>query len=264
MDFQVDGQTVFAATGGRPFEAGDDAVVLVHGAGMDHTVWSLQTRDLAHHGLHPLALDLPGHGRSGGGPAASIEDQAAWLLRFLDAAGLARARLAGHSMGALTVLQAAALAPERITGLALLGVAAGMPVHPDLLAAAEANDPLAAELIVGWAYGARGLVGDNPAPGLWMRGGGLRLLLRAAPGVLHRDLAICNAYATAVEAAAKVACPVLLLLGDGDMMTPPRNAAPLAEAMAGSRTRVLADCGHMMMSERPTETAEALRAFLAA
>ena len=49
-------------------------VVLVHGAGMDRTVWTLQARYLAHHGRNVLALDLPGHGRSGGAPLASIGD----------------------------------------------------------------------------------------------------------------------------------------------------------------------------------------------
>ncbi len=50
QQFTVDGKAVFAATGGRPFDAGLPAVVFVHAAGMDHTIWALQTRYFAHRG----------------------------------------------------------------------------------------------------------------------------------------------------------------------------------------------------------------------
>ena len=69
-----------------------------------------------------------------------------WLIRLLDAAGVAEAGLVGHSMGSLVALEAAVLAPKRIRRLALLGVAAQMPVHPDLLKAAQEDARLAAHL----------------------------------------------------------------------------------------------------------------------
>lgn len=166
MKLQVDGRKAFAATGGRPFDPANPAVVFVHGAGMDHTVWTLQTRYFAHHGRSVLAVDLPGHGRSEGPPPGSIEGYAEWMARLIEAAGVARAALAGHSMGALIALEAAARAPERVSTLALLGVAARMPVHPDLLAAADANDPLAFELVTSWGYGKAAHLGGNRAPGL--------------------------------------------------------------------------------------------------
>src|SRR5262245_9076349 len=133
MDFTVDGQRVFAATGGRAPRAGQPSVVFVHGAGMDHTVWTLQTRWFAHHGRSALAVDLPGHGRSAGAPLGAIAAQADWLLRFLDAAGLESAALVGHSMGALACLEAASRAPQRIWALALLAAAPELKVHPELL-----------------------------------------------------------------------------------------------------------------------------------
>jgi pimeloyl-ACP methyl ester carboxylesterase len=66
MELTVNRRKVFAATGGRPFDAALPTVIFLHGAGMDHTVWALQTRYFAHHGQGVLAVDLPGHGRSGG------------------------------------------------------------------------------------------------------------------------------------------------------------------------------------------------------
>ncbi len=104
MELRVDGKPVFAATGGRAFSASQPAVVMIHGAGMDHIVWALQARSLAHRGRAVLALDLPGHGRSPGPALPGIAEMAGWLIRFLDAAGLEQAALCGHSMGALIAL----------------------------------------------------------------------------------------------------------------------------------------------------------------
>ncbi len=254
----VDGKAVLAGSGGRAFDPALPTVVLLHGAGMDHSVWALQSRYLAYHGRNVLAVDLPGHGRSEGPVLGCIEALADWLVRLLDAAGVARARLAGHSMGALVALECAARHGARVEALALMGVAAKMPVHPDLLAAAEANDPVAAEMIVDWGYGARAHLGGHRVPGLWMAGSGLRLLQHAAPGVLHRDLAACNAYRGGGEAAAKVACPALLLLAPDDKMTPAKAGRKLAAAIQGAEVVDLPACGHMMMVEQPDATLDAL------
>ena len=262
MELSVDGQGVFAATGGQAFDPALPAVVFLHGAGMDHTVWALQTRYFAHHGRAVLAVDLPGHGRSAGAPLGSIEDMAAWVGRLLEAAGVGAAALAGHSMGALVALAAAGAMPERTRALALLGAAPSMPVHPDLLAAAEANDHLAVELVTSWGHGRAGHLGGNRAPGLWLMGGADRLLERSAPGVLHNDLAACSAYSGVAEAAAKVACPCRIIAGAGDKMTPAKAGAKLAGLIPGAEISVIAKSGHMMMLETPDETLDALRTLL--
>lgn len=264
QEFTVDGRAVFAATGGRPFDAALPAVIFIHGAGMDHTIWALQTRYFAHRGRAVAALDLPGHGRSEGPALGSIAELAAWLGRFIAAAGVNEVSLAGHSMGALAALECAAGLGARLRALALLGVAPAMPVHPDLLAAAAADDHLAFELITSWSHGRIGHRGGNRAPGLWLLGGGERLLERARPGVLSRDLTACNAYeeARGLEVAAQVACPSLVLLGAEDRMTPAAAGRKLAAAIPGARVVELADCGHMMMLEKPDETLDALRDVL--
>ena len=66
MRLEVDGRAVFAATGGARMRPGQPLVVFLHGAGMDHSVWALQSRWFAHHGFSVLAVDLPGHGGSAG------------------------------------------------------------------------------------------------------------------------------------------------------------------------------------------------------
>ena len=262
MELVVDGRRVFAATGGRPFDASLPAVVFIHGAGMDHTVWQLQARYFAHHGRSVLVLDLPGHGRSEGPALGSVGAAADWLLGVLDGVAVESAALVGHSMGALVVLETAARAPARIERAALLGAAARLAVHPGLLAAARSGERLANELITAWGYGRSAHLGGHRAPGLWMLGGGLALLEGEPAGALAADLAACDAYQGALEAAARVRCPVLLLLGRADRMTPPKAAEPLAAGLRDCRMVVLDHAGHMMMIERPDETLDALRAFL--
>jgi pimeloyl-ACP methyl ester carboxylesterase len=262
MQLTVDGKTVFAATGGKGFDPALPVVIFVHGAGMDHTVWALQTRWFAWHGRSVLAVDLPGHGKSDGPALESIDAMAAWLIRLIDASGAETASLAGHSMGAFVSLAAAAVGQNRITNIALIGIGTEMPVHPDLLAAARSDDASAWDLIVSWGFGRPAHFGLNRAPGLWMQGGGRSLLARGTNGVLGNDLTACDAYKGATEAAAKVTCPTLILCGSRDQMTPPRTAAPLADATAGAKTIVLEGTGHMMPVEKPDETLDALIAAL--
>lgn len=259
MDFLLDGKRVFAATGGRGRNDAAPVVVLLHGAGMDHTVFALQARALAHHGRSVLALDLPGHGRSAGPALDSIEALADWVLRAAGACGAERWRIAGHSMGALIALEAAARGGARVEAAALIGFAPEMRVHPDLLAAARAGTHAAVELMTSWSFGAQGQLGANRSPGLWLPGAALRLLERADPQSLAADLAACDAYRGAAAAAAKLRCPVLLLLGGEDRMTPAARGQAFAGGIAGAAVTVLPGAGHMMMIEDPTAALAALK-----
>jgi pimeloyl-ACP methyl ester carboxylesterase len=260
MQLQVNGTDTFVATGGREFDPALPTVVMLHGAGFDHTSWALHSRWFAHHGYGVLAPDLPGHGRSSGSLLATIVEMADWTAALLDAAGAAKARLVGHSMGSLIALETAARHPEKVSALSLIGTAATMAVGPDLLKAAEANDHAAIDMVTIWGLGSQAELGGSLAPGLWMHSGAERVLEQCRPGVLFNDLSACNAYQNALAAAAKVAVPVTLILGERDMMTPARAGKALAAALANSRTVVLPGAGHMMMAERPDQLLAALQA----
>jgi pimeloyl-ACP methyl ester carboxylesterase len=263
MQMIVQSAKVFAATGGRDSAASAPLVVFLHGAGMDHSVWALPARALAYAGYRVLAVDLPGHGASEGPPLTSVAALADWTAALIEAAG-GPAALVGHSMGALIALATAARHPEGVSRIALVGVGVRMPVHPDLLAAAKADDQDAVDMVSLWGLGGPATRGGSPSPGLWMLGGVSRLLERAPEGALYADLAACNAYSEAQADAALVRCPALLLLGEGDQMTPLKSGRALAEKIAGATTRVLAGAGHMPMIEKPDETLDALRTFIAA
>jgi len=258
----VDGNGVYAYSASRRFDPALPAVLFVHGAGLDHSVWALQSRYFAHHGWNALALDLPGHGRSGGQALTSISSIADWTMRVMDAAGIARAALVGHSMGSLATLDAAGRHPERATRLALLAPSVPMPVSEALLAAARANDHAAYELITEWSFAPAHQTGGNRQPGVWMTGNALRLMERLRPGVLHVDLSACNDYRDGLAAARGVRCPVLVVLGDRDRMAPARNARELIAALADKRVVTMADTGHSLMVESPDAALDALREFL--
>jgi pimeloyl-ACP methyl ester carboxylesterase len=259
MNLQVGGKQAFVATGGREFDPSLPAVVLIHGAGFDHTAWALHSRWFAHNGFSVLVPDLPGHGRSAGPALRSIAEMADWTAALLNAAGAGKAHLIGHSMGSLIALETAARHPDKVSALSLIGTAATMTVGPDLLKAAEANDQAAIDMVSIWGLGFSAELGGSLAPGLWMHGGAQRTLQQCAPGVLYSDLAACNAYADALTSAAKVTVPTKVMIGERDMMTPAKAGKALAAAIPNARTVVLGGAGHMMMSERPDELLAVLR-----
>jgi len=256
----VDGRAAFATTCGSPFDRTKPAVVFLHGAGFDRTVWRLQSRWFAHHDRTVLAVDFPGHGWSDGPALGSIAALADWTARLIDAAGLQQAALVGHSMGALVALDCAARHSGKVRSIALCGVATEMPVHPEMLDSARANTLKVQELMTFWGIGTALHKGGMSSPGLWLRRESLAVLAANRPDVIHADLQACNAYKDATACAAAVKCPTVLVLGDGDLMTPAAKAKPLSAALAGSKTVVVPSCGHFMMVERPDETLEALKA----
>ena len=263
MELKVDGRKVYAATGGRTFDPSRPAVVFVHGAGMDHTVWQLPARWFAWHGHSALAVDLPGHGRSEAPAFGSVPELALWLGRVMDAAGVERAAIVGHSLGGAIALEAAAALPERVARIALLGTAAAIPVNAVLLDAAREAPERAYRMMTAWSHGHAARMGGHPVPGLWMTGGSLALFARNAPGVLHADLSACAAWTSGPAAAGRVRCPALVVVAADDIMTPPRNGAELARLIPGSRTATLPDCGHMLVAEQPDATLDTLAAFFA-
>jgi pimeloyl-ACP methyl ester carboxylesterase len=258
MKVTVDAQPVFIATGHKEFDPELPSVVFIHGTGQDHTIWVLPTRYFARHQRNVLAIDLPGHGRSGGKPLASIEAMADWIVKVLDATGINSAAMVGHSMGSLVAISLAAKYADRVRAIALIGTTVPMPVSEALLNSAKANSPDAIDMLTLWGHGSSAHLGGSATPGMWMLGGGKRLMERAAPGVIYTDLNACNQYKQGLEDAGSITCQALLILGQSDLMTPPRKARALTEALTDSRTVVLEKSGHAMLSERPEQVLDQL------
>ncbi|MEW6346794.1 MAG: alpha/beta hydrolase [Paraburkholderia sp.] len=268
MIFEVQHKSAYAYTGGKPFDASLPTAVFIHGAEHDHSVWALQTRYFAHHGFSVLAVDLPGHHRSAGPALTRIDAMADWLAALLDAAGVARACVIGHSMGSLIALDFAARYPQRAGALALVATAVPMAVSDALLDAALNREPEAIAMVNQWSHSTLAAKPSCPGPGFWLHGMNQRLMERISAngeaGLFHTDFTACNAYADGLVRAAEVRCPVRLIVGQRDAMTPPRATKALAQAFAQAGTAVdtvTLDAGHALMSEQPDATLDALFGF---
>ncbi len=264
MNLAIDGHQAFAYTAAHALEPAKPTIVFVHGAGLDHSLFGLQSRYFGYHGYNVLALDLPGHGRSAGAPLGSIGDMADWVFRALDAHKIQEASLVGHSMGSLVALECAARQPARVERIALLGTAYPMKVGEAFLTAAKENRQDAYDMETIWAHAPLVPLGGNPNPGMWMYGDTLARLARLAPGVLYNDLRACNDYAGGAEAAAKVKCPVLFILGNRDQMTSLKAGLGFAQLLPAAKVVQLPPSGHSMMAESPDATLDALIQFLRA
>jgi len=270
MEILVNGATTYCYTGGKAFDAAKPTVVFIHGVVNDHSVWILQSRYLAHHGWNVLAIDLPGHCRSEGEAPASVEAAAGFVVALLDAAGVQKAALVGHSWGSLIALEAASVLKERVSHLVLVGTAFPMKVSPALIEA-SLNEPEKALRMVN--VFSRSTLAAPPSalgPGTWVYGSSLALgrrVLRsnARVNVFHRGFVACDSYQGGEAAIRAITCPVLFLLGAQDQMTQPKaaQALMLAAREAGKAvTTVNLPVGHHQMTETPEATLQAIRDFL--
>jgi pimeloyl-ACP methyl ester carboxylesterase len=135
-------------------------------------------------------------------------------------------------------------------------------VSEPLLNASKANDHVAYEMINVYAHSNAAQIGGNRVPGMWMMGSAMRLMERSGDGVLHADFSACNDYVAGLEAAQIVKCPVLMILGKRDLMTPMKIAKDLASKLPDVKVVALEGTGHSVMAEKPDDVLDNLIAFL--
>ena len=268
MNIDVHGAKIYAYTGGKAFDAAKPTAIFIHGVLCDHSVWALQSRYMANHGWNVLAIDLPGHCKSGGKAPASVEEAATFIGQLMDAQGLQKAALIGHSWGSLIAMQAAAQLKERVSHLVLVGTAFPMKVSPALLESAVKAPDQAINMINVFS---RATLSPPNGAGSWVFGAGVALGKRvlasnAETNLLYTGFNACDTYAGGEAAMTALTCPVLFALGDQDQMTPPKAAKGLMDAAkaAGKQISVAKlPSGHNQMTEAPDQTLFAIRDFLA-
>jgi pimeloyl-ACP methyl ester carboxylesterase len=272
MHIHVQGAEIYAYTGGKALDAAKPTAIFIHGVLCDHSVWTLQSRYLANHGWNVLAIDLPGHCKSGGNAPRSVEEAAAFIGQLMDelpgTKGLQKAALIGHSWGSLIAMEAAARLKERISHLVLVGTAFPMKVSPALLDSAL-NTPEKAIAMVNTF--SRATLSPPGGAGSWVFGAGMALGRRVLASntdtnLLHAGFTACDSYAGGEAAMAEASAPMLFVLGEQDQMTSPRAAKSLIAAAQAANRRVqvrMIPNGHNQMTESPDETLFAIRDFLA-
>jgi len=247
---RVDGLDIhFETTGSQ-----SPAVCLVHGTGGSAGVWTRQLDGLADL-ARVIALDLPGHGRSEGAVPSRIEDAALVVARFLDALGVPKVVIGGHSMGGAVAQQFALDYPERVDGLMLIGTGARLRVLPRLLDLLASDYPEGIRLLMDLAVG--------PGAPARLKDSLHRLTAANPPGVVLADLRACDAF-DVLDRIGTVRTPTLALCGEEDQLTPPKYTRFFGEHVAGAATVIVSASGHYVQMERPEETTAALRRFVQA
>lgn len=258
MKLNVNGDEVHIGTGGKIFDAGLPTVLFLHGSGLDHRSWALQTRWFAYNGFSVLAPDFPGHSLSAGEAIGSIEQSGSWLRDLLNAAAVPQVHIVAHSQGFLSALELAKLAPDMVKSITGIGTSTAIPVNPMLIDTAKKSAFQAADMMLQWGFGQKIHMGVSPTPGMQPIAVGRQIM---GNNPLAIDLQSCADYQAGDAAAAKVSAPVCMILAGQDKMTPAK-AGKAAAQLLNAKLVILPEYGHMLPIEAPKQVLLALRDFI--
>lgn len=239
-------------------------LVMLHGWGMNSSVWSDFAHDLAKE-YRVTLIDLPGHGHS---PYLGQESLAGWTDACLDVAP-ERAVWLGWSLGSMIALQAAHRAPERVDGVM---VVAGMPRFVQADDWPHAMAPRTLDLFIqalGDDHGktlerflALQMLGSDLAQETLRR---LKSRLRERPDphpqALEQGLDLLKSADLRPELG-ELACPTAWLYGDRDTLAPAKASGLLADWLPKVVTEVIPGAAHTPFLSHPAETRRAVSRFL--
>jgi pimeloyl-ACP methyl ester carboxylesterase len=251
-------------------------LVFVHGLSGSWQNWLEQVPVLARE-HRVVTLDLPGFGCSPM-PAGeiSISRYARLLDGLLDQLGIDAAAVVGNSMGGFVAAELAIAFPRRVERLVLIS-AAGISTYADRRTASALPTLRRAERILAASAAWLASRSDTVARRARLREATLALVVRH-PGRLPAPLAAEQlrgagkpGFLQALESILdydfrdrlpEIACPTLIVWGDGDRLINVRDGDVFAELIGGSRLVVFEDTGHMAMLERPAAFNSLLKDFL--
>jgi len=254
--FEIDNKKVFASDAGQGINKNKDTIVLLHGSGLTHIVWSLTEQYLSNQNYNVLAIDLPGHGNSEGKSLKSIEEISDWLEKVFSELNTPKIIIIGHSQGCLEALEYHFKYPKRVKGLVFIGGSYKMPVNQDLIDLAENGDNQAVKLMMKWSYeNSKKFIGGNPVEKIINTPRDIREILAI-------DLIACNKYKNGSEALKLINCPTLFIFGELDKMVNLEKGKKFAKLVPNSKIHTIKDCGHMIMFEKAFEMREKISEFL--
>ena len=247
---------MFVSTGGMDFDKEKSSILLMHGSGLTHIVWSLHEQFYTSLGYNVLSVDIPGHGNSEGPSIESIEEISDWIKSLMTALNISKIIIVGHSQGCLVGIDFAARYANLLSSLVLVAGSYKMPVNQDLIDLAEAGDEKAVLLMMKWGYeGSKAFIGGNPVKKIINSSREIR-------EVLSVDLKACNNYKGGEESLEKINCPTLCIFGDLDKMVPLKVGTSMSDLIKNSETKVLSNCGHMIIFEKAFEMRELVKEFI--
>ena len=247
---------MFVSTGGMDFNKEKPSILLMHGSGLPHIVWSLHEQFYASQGFNILSVDLPGHGNSEGPSLKSIEEISDWVKSLMNVLDIKKIIIIGHSQGCLVGIDFASRYPNLINDLVLVAGSYKMSVNQDLIDYAEAGDEKAILLMMKWGYeGSKAFIGGNPVKKIINSSREIR-------EVLAVDLNACKNYKRGKESLEKINCPTLCIFGDLDKMVPLEVGNKMASMIKNSEKKIINNCGHMIIFEEAFEMRKIVKEFL--
>jgi pimeloyl-ACP methyl ester carboxylesterase len=254
--FEVENKEVFASDAGISFDKKKHTIILIHGAGQSHIVWSLTEKYLSNQGCNVFSLDLPGHGNSEGESLKSIEKIADWLEKVITKIGIDELTILGHSQGCLIALEYNYKFSKKVKNLIFVAGSYKLPVNQDLIDMSLSGNMESLNLIMKWGYGhSKQFIGGNP----------LSKILdstREIREILAIDLIACNNYKNGIKAIKKIKCPTLFIFGELDKMITVDKGKEFAALVPNSKIHVIKNCGHMITLENAFEMREKVVEFL--
>lgn len=223
---------------------------LIHGAGGSHLHWSPQLRHAKD--LRVIAVDLPGHGKSGGAGRESLEEYAKAIIEMMDELKIEKAIIGGHSMGGGIAQMLALDYAERVAGLVLVGTGARLRVAQQILDGVKNNFAATVEMIVEWSF--------SPLTPPQVKQLARQRMMETNPDVLWNDFNACNNF-DVVARVNQIKTLTLIMVGSADKMTPEKFSRSLTEQIVGSQLKVFADAGHMLTLERVEEISKEIEGF---
>lgn len=252
-----DGMRLRYAVQGQP---GGRAVILLHGYSDSWYSFS-PVLPLLPAELRVYALDQRGHGESDRPQAGyALTDLAGDVIALMDAEGISRAVIVGHSMGSLVAQQVARLAPARVEGLVLVGSAPSihsMPGAMDFAAAVhELTDPVSVEFIEEFQ---RSTI-HRPLPDSFVA----RVVdeSRRLPARVWHDIIDGMVATGPARELGTAGIPTLLLWGEKDAVFPREAQDSLLAMIPGAELEVYLETGHAVHWERPEEFVSDVMTFL--
>lgn len=255
---EVDGIKVRYARRG---EGSGVPVLFLHGFGGDLDNW-LFNLDAVAESTPVIALDLPGHGQSTPRlPGTSLADLAAFVARFMDAVGVPRAHLVGHSMGGAIASRLALDQPQRVASLTLvnsagLGSAVNLGYIAGFVSAESRRElkPVVEQLFANPELVTRQLLDDLLK---YKRLDGVTELLRELAAGLFAGGRQAEQPGLELEG---TGIPTLVVWGRDDRIVPASHAG---NAPPGARVEVFEGAGHMVMMEKASDVNALIRRHVA-
>ena len=228
----------------------------MHGSGLSHIVWSLHEQFYVSQGFNVLSVDIPGHGNSEGPSLKSIEEISDWIRSLMRTLDILKITIIGHSQGSLVGIDFASRYPDLISKLVLVAGSYKMPVNQDLIDLAEAGDEKAILLMMKWGYeGSKAFIGGNP----------VKKIIKSSRDIIEIlavDLNACNNYKNGEKSLEKINCSTLCIFGDLDKMVPVKAGTKMSERIKNSETKIISNCGHMIIFEKAFEMRKIVKDFL--